>query len=52
MQSYSDPGMANAAADFKVEARGYQWPDGSRMVPQAAVKVAMINKAGHGEADG
>ena len=52
MQSYRDPGMAKAAVDFKVEATGYQWRDGSRMVPQATVKVEMINRAGHGIPDG
>ena len=52
MQSYRDPGMGNAAVDFKVEAMGYQWRDGSRMVPQATVKVEMINRAGHGIPDG
>lgn len=52
MQSYRDPGMAKAAVDFKVEAMGYQWRDGSRMVPQAIVKVEMINRAGHGIPDG
>ena len=52
MQSYRDPGMAKAAVDFKVEALGYQWRDGSRMVPQALVKVEMINRAGHGIPDG
>ncbi len=52
MQSYRDPGMAKAAVDFKVDAMGYQWRDGSRMVPQAVVKVEMINRAGHGIPDG
>lgn len=52
MQSYRDPGMAKAAVDLKVEAMGYQWRDGSRMVPQAIVKVEMINRAGHGIPDG
>ncbi len=52
MQSYRDPGMGKAAVDFKVEAMGYQWRDGSRMVPQAIVKVEMINRAGHGIPDG
>ncbi len=52
MQSYRDPGMTKAAVDFKVEAMGYQWRDGSRMVPQAVVKVEMINRAGHGIPDG
>ncbi len=52
MQSYRDPGMAKAALDFKVETTGYQWRDGSRIVPQASVKVEMINRAGHGIPDG
>ncbi len=52
MQSYRDPGMAKAAVDFKVEARGMQWRDGSRMVPQALVNVEMINRAGHSIPDG
>ncbi len=52
MQSYRDPGMARAAVDLKVDAMGYQWRDGSRMVPQAVVKVEMINRAGHGIPDG
>lgn len=52
MQSYRDPGMAKAAVDFKVEAMGYQWRDGSKTVPQAVVKVEMINRAGHGIPDG
>jgi hypothetical protein len=52
MQSYRDPGMAKAAVDFKVETMGYQWRDGSKMVPQALVKVEMINRAGHSIPDG
>ncbi len=52
MQSYRDPGMAKAAVDFKVEALGYQWRDGAKVVPQALVKVEMINRAGHGIPDG
>jgi hypothetical protein len=52
MQSYSDPGMAKAAVDFKVETLGYQWRDGTKMVPQAFVKVEMINRAGHAIPDG
>jgi len=52
MQSYRDPGMAKAAVDFKVETLGYQWRDGSKMVPQALVKVEMINRAGHSIPDG
>lgn len=52
MQSYRDPGMGKAAVEFKVEAYGYQWRDGSKMTPQALVKVEMINRAGHGIPDG
>jgi len=52
MQSYRDPGMGKAAVDFKVETLGYQWRDGSTMVPQATVKVEMINRAGHSIPDG
>ncbi len=52
MQSYRDPGMAKAAVDFKVETLGYQWRDGSKMVPQALVKVEIINRAGHAIPDG
>ena len=52
MQSYRDPGMGKAAVDFKVETMGYQWRDGSKMVPQATVKVEMINRAGHSIPDG
>lgn len=52
MQSYRDPGMGKAAIDFKVETLGYQWRDGSKMVPQALVKVEMINRAGHAIPDG
>ncbi len=52
MQSYRDPGMAKTAVDMKVEALGHQWRDGSKMVPEALVKVEMINRAGHGIPDG
>jgi len=52
MQAYRDPGMAKAAVDFKVETLGYQWRDGSRMVPQALVRVEMTNRAGHAIPDG
>ena len=52
MQSYRDPGMAKAAVDFKVETLGYQWRDGSKMVPQALVKVELLNRAGHSIPDG
>jgi len=52
MQSYRDPGMAKAAVEFKVETLGYQWRDGGKMVPQALVKVEMINRSGHSIPDG
>jgi hypothetical protein len=52
MQSYRDPGMAKSAVDFKVETMGYQWRDGSKMVPQALVRVEMINRSGHSIPDG
>lgn len=52
MQSYRDADMAKAAVDFKVETRGYIWRDGSKMTPQALVKVEMINRAGHSIPDG
>ncbi len=52
MQSYRDAGMGKAAVDFKVETRGMQWRDGSKMVPQALVKVELINRAGHSIPDG
>lgn len=52
MQSYRDPGMAKAAVTFMVETMAYQWRDGSRMVPEALVKVEMVNRAGHSIPDG
>jgi hypothetical protein len=52
MQSYRDPGMTKTAVDFRVEALGLQWRDGSKMVPQAVVKVEMTNRAGHAIPDG
>jgi len=52
MQSYRDPGMGKAAVDFKVEALGYQWRDGAKMVPQALVRVEMTNRSGHSIPDG
>ncbi len=52
MQSYRDAGMTNAAVDFKVETLGYQWRNGTTMVPQALVKVEMINRTGHSIPDG
>ena len=52
MQSYRSPAMVKAAVDFKVETRGYIWRNGSKMTPQALVKVEMINRAGHAIPDG
>jgi mono/diheme cytochrome c family protein len=52
MQSYQNPGMGKAAVDFKVETLGYQWRDGTKLVPQALVKVEMINRSGHSIPDG
>ncbi|BCR06087.1 c-type cytochrome [Desulfuromonas versatilis] len=52
MQSYRDPGMAEAALDFDVEAYGMHWRDGSLVTPTAVVKVAMTNKSGHSIPDG
>jgi hypothetical protein len=52
MQSYRDPDIAKAAVEFKVETLGYQWRDGAKMVPQALVKIELINRAGHSIPDG
>ena len=52
MQSYSDIDMGKAAVDFHVETMGYIWRDKARMIPQALVKVEMINRAGHSIPDG
>ena len=52
MQSYRDAGLAKAAVDFRAEMMGYQWRDGSIMVPEALVKVEMVNRAGHAIPDG
>jgi len=52
MQSYQNPVMSKAAVDFKVETLGYQWRDGTKMVPQALVRVEMINRSGHSIPDG
>ncbi len=46
-RSGADPATAAQALDFTAEARGFQWRDGSRLVPRIAVEVAMTNKAGH-----
>ena len=52
MQSYQNPVRSKAAVDFKVETLGYQWRDGTKMVPQALVRVEMINRSGHSIPDG
>ena len=52
MQSYSDTAFGRSAVDFHVETLGYIWRDGSKMMPQALVKVEMINRAGHSIPDG
>lgn len=52
MQSYRDPGMAEAAVEFHVEAYGMHWRDGRNVVPKGVVKVAMTNRAGHSIPDG
>lgn len=52
MQTYRDPKISKAALDFRVETLGYQWRDGTRMVPQTLLQVEMKNKAGHAIPDG
>lgn len=52
MQTYRDPQISKAALDFKVETLGYQWRDGTKMVPQTMLRVEMTNKAGHAIPDG
>jgi hypothetical protein len=52
MQSYSDVEFGRSAVDFRVETLGYIWRDGAKMMPQALVKVEMINRAGHSIPDG
>jgi hypothetical protein len=52
MQSYNDLNMGKTAVDFNVETLGYIWRDGSKMMPQALVKIEMINRAGHAIPDG
>jgi Zn-finger protein len=52
MQSYSDINFGKSAVDFQVETLGYIWRDGSKMMPQALVKVDMTNRAGHSIPDG
>lgn len=47
IQAYRDTAMSDAAVDFKVDAFGYYWRDGSVIKPKAVVKVEMINRAGH-----
>ncbi len=52
MTSYSNVDFAKTAVDFNVEAMGYIWRDKAKMIPQALVKVEMINRAGHAIPDG
>ncbi len=52
MQSYRDPGMTKAALDFKAEADGLYWRDGSTIKPYVSVAVEMTNRAGHVIPDG
>jgi len=52
MQSYSDINMGKTAVDFRVETLGYIWRDKAKMIPQALVKIEMINRAGHAIPDG
>jgi hypothetical protein len=52
MQSYRSPEMAKMALDVEVEAKAYQWRDGSIMTPAATVIVDIKNKAGHPIPDG
>ena len=52
MQSYNDINMGKTAVDFHVETLGYIWRDKAKMIPQAIVKIEMINRAGHAIPDG
>jgi hypothetical protein len=52
IQGYRDPAMIKAALDFRAEAYGYHWRDGSDIYPRAVVKVEMINRSGHSIPDG
>lgn len=52
MESYRSPEMAKMAVDFEVEAYGNYWRDGSKIIPQAFVKVEITNKTGHAIPDG
>ncbi len=52
IQSYRSPKMREMALDFKVEANGFKWRDGSKMVPLTEVRIEMTNKAGHAIPDG
>jgi hypothetical protein len=52
MQSYRDPGLAQAALDFKVQTSGFHWRDASNIRPYVAVDISMTNKAGHVIPDG
>ncbi|HBT96850.1 MAG TPA: cytochrome C, partial [Desulfobulbaceae bacterium] len=52
IQSYREPVMAKMAVDVEVEAKAYQWRDGSTMTPVAQIAVLLTNKAGHAIPDG
>jgi hypothetical protein len=52
MQSYRSKEMTNMALDVEVEAKAYQWRDGTIMTPAATVIVDIKNKAGHPIPDG
>jgi hypothetical protein len=52
--SYRDPDMAKEAIEFEADAFSYFWRKNKAegVVPMAAVRVEMINKAGHAIPDG
>jgi cytochrome c554/c'-like protein len=52
MQSYNDINMGKTAVDFRVDTLPYIWRDKATMIPQALVKIEMINRAGHAIPDG
>jgi hypothetical protein len=52
MQSYRSAEMAKMAVEFRAEAFGYQWRDGSITTPAGMVQVEMTNRAGHAIPDG
>ena len=52
IQSYRDPAMAKMALDVNVDAKAFQWRDGSVITPVAQVIVELTNKAGHAIPDG